>query len=160
MLGVFEFDENCQENTLMIFIGGEEDGCEFIQVPSPRDLVMAEFYFCANDWASPRVPAPDDGWLTVIGLCQGFLPQFDPLSCDLEGHRSEFCAENAFNPVNRLVRRGVDLSKQSLEPPPDSLATDAESPLNLFSIVPTEHKPFDAILLQVDPEISIFDQHF
>ena len=88
MLGVFEFDENCQKNTLVVLITREQNGREFIQVPSPRDLVMAEFDFCANDRASPRLPAPVDGHLIV---CQGFLSQFDPLFCDLEGHRSEPC---------------------------------------------------------------------
>jgi len=91
MLGIFELDEDRKKNSLMIPIAGEQNGRDFIQISSLRDLVMAEFEFGADDQTSPRVPAPDDGRLTVSSPSQGFLSKFDPLFCNLEGHRSEFC---------------------------------------------------------------------
>ena len=73
MLGIFEIDNNRQENKLMILVSWEQNGREFIQVPSPRNLVMAEFDFCANDLVSPRLPASDCSRVIVSSPCHGPL---------------------------------------------------------------------------------------
>ena len=91
MPSIFEFNEDRKKDSLVVLVTREQDCREFIQVPHPRDLVMAEFDFCTDDQASPRVPAPDDGRLIVASPRLGFLSQFDPLLCDLKGHCSELC---------------------------------------------------------------------
>ncbi len=43
VFGVFEFNENGQEDLLVFFIPGEQETCKFIQSLNPRDFGGIEF---------------------------------------------------------------------------------------------------------------------
>ena len=63
MVGILKLDENCQKDSLVVLVTREQNCREFIQVTSPRDLVMAEFDFCADDSIHPLYSFPR----TVLG---------------------------------------------------------------------------------------------
>ena len=93
MLGIFEFNEDRKKDSLLILVSGEQNSRDFIQVPSLAILLWLSSIFVLTIRHHLLCRAPDDGRFAVSSPCLGFLSKFDPLFCDLKGHRSEFCPE-------------------------------------------------------------------
>lgn len=54
VFGVFQFDEDGQENLLVLSVPREQQGCELIQTLDPGNFVAAELDLCA--WHSYHPP--------------------------------------------------------------------------------------------------------